>query len=385
MSTIYTQVLSTIDQSTQVQLSDIATKSDLQKGNYVTLSGVTGTNAITATSSPAITSYTTNQTFRFIAAGTNTGAVTISINGLAAIAVTKQGSTALSAGDIVAGQVMQITYDGTRFQLIGVATTAVASTSSADRSAIINGNFGINQRAVSGTVSLAAGIYGHDRWKAGTGGCTYTFATSQNVTTITITAGTLVQVIEGVNLQSGSYILSWTGTATGRVDSGSYGASGTIGTAVGGTNQSIEFSTGTVSKVQYEPGTAITNFTQRQYQAELALCQRYLPAWITTGATQSVGATGMCYSTTAAEFQLPYPVQPRVIPTGITATANRFGALTSAGSISAASTPSLNGSASTLQALSILLAGTSGLTAGNATILYSTAGAGTILATGCEL
>ena len=131
MSTIYTQVLSTIDQSTQVQLSDIATKSDLQKGNYVTLSGVTGTDVITATSSPAITSYTTNQTFRFIAAGTNTSAVTISINGLAAIAVTKQGSTALSAGDIVAGQVMQITYDGTRFQLIGVATTAVASTSSA--------------------------------------------------------------------------------------------------------------------------------------------------------------------------------------------------------------------------------------------------------------
>lgn len=91
------------------------------------------------------------------------------------------------------------------------------------KNAIINGNFGINQRGVSGTVSLAAGAYGHDRWKAGASGCTYTFVTSQNVTTITITAGTLQQVIEGLNLQSGTYLLSWTGTAQGRVDSGSYG------------------------------------------------------------------------------------------------------------------------------------------------------------------
>ena len=46
---------------------------------------------------------------------------------------------------------------------------------------IINGNFDINQRAVSGTVSLAAGEYGHDRFKGGAGGATYTFATSANV------------------------------------------------------------------------------------------------------------------------------------------------------------------------------------------------------------
>lgn len=141
---------------------------------------------------------------------------------------------------------------------------------------IINGNFGINQRNVSGTVTLAAGAYGHDRWKAGASGCTYTFATVQNVTTITISAGSLMQVIEGNNLQSGTHVLSWTGTAQGRVDSGSYGTSGAVaGTAVGGTNQTIEFNTGTVSKVQYETGTVATPFEHRPYGAELALCQRY--------------------------------------------------------------------------------------------------------------
>lgn len=140
---------------------------------------------------------------------------------------------------------------------------------------VINSNFAINQRDVSGTVTLAAGAYGHDRWKAGSSGCTYTFATVNNVTTLTITAGTLVQVIEGLNLQSGTHILTWTGTAQGRIGSGAYGASGVTGTAVGGTNQSIEFSTGTISKVQYEEGSIATPFEHRPIGLELALCLRY--------------------------------------------------------------------------------------------------------------
>ena len=144
------------------------------------------------------------------------------------------------------------------------------------RNKIINGNFGVNQRGVSGTVTLAAGAYGHDRWKAGASGCTYTYATTQNVTTITITAGSLMQVIEGLNLQSGTHVLSWTGTAQGRVDNGAYGASGEVtGTAVGGTNQTIEFNAGTVSRVQYEPGTVSTPFEHRLYPAERELCLRY--------------------------------------------------------------------------------------------------------------
>ena len=143
------------------------------------------------------------------------------------------------------------------------------------KNTIINGNFGINQRGVSGTVTLSAGDYGHDRWKAGASGCTYTFATSNNVTTITITAGSLMQVIEGINLQSGTHTLSWAGTAQGRVDAGSYGDSGLTGTAVGGTNQTVEFGTGTVSLVQYEAGSVATPFEHRQYGQELALCQRY--------------------------------------------------------------------------------------------------------------
>lgn len=182
------------------------------------------------------------------------------------------------------------------------------------RNKILNGNFGVNQRAVSGTVTLAAGAYGHDRWKAGASGCTYTFSTTNNVTTITISAGTLMQVIEGLNLQSGTHVLSWTGTATARVDSGSYGASGLTGTAVGGTNQTIEFSTGTVSKVQYEPGSTVTPFEFRPYGAELALCQRYYE----TSTRCDIVGTGNGYLGGTQYFKVSKRTAPASISTSIT-------------------------------------------------------------------
>ena len=166
------------------------------------------------------------------------------------------------------------------------------------KNAIINGNFGINQRGASGTVVLSAGVYGHDRWKAGASGCTYTFATTNNVTTITITAGSLMQVIEGINLQSGTYTLSWAGTAQGQVDGGGYAGSGLTGTAVGGTNQTVEFGTGTVSLVQYEAGSVATPFEHRQYGQELALCQRYYEKSYDIGVVPgSITASGTIYRT----------------------------------------------------------------------------------------
>lgn len=146
------------------------------------------------------------------------------------------------------------------------------------RNKIINGNFAVNQRAVSGTVTLTAGAYGHDRWKAGASGCTYTFATVANVTTITITAGSLIQIVEGINLQSGTQVLSWQGTAQGKIGSGDYGASGVTGAATGGANLTVEFGTGTLSNVQLEEGSVATEFEQRPFGLELALCQRYYQA-----------------------------------------------------------------------------------------------------------
>lgn len=64
-------------------------------------------------------SYQPGQVFRFIASATNTGAVTVNVEGLGVKAVTKNGSTELLPGDIGAGAVFEVAYDGTQFQLAG--------------------------------------------------------------------------------------------------------------------------------------------------------------------------------------------------------------------------------------------------------------------------
>ena len=173
----------------------------------------------------------------------------------------------------------------------------------ANKNALINPNFAINQRVVTGTVTLAAGAYGHDRWKAGTSGCTYTFSTSAGITTLTITAGSLLQVIEGGNLPLGTAtcVLSWTGTAQGKIDAGSYSASGVTGVVIGGANATVEFNTGTLSQVQFEKGTVATAFERRKYSDELALCQYYFEQ-LTNTTEGEVIATGMIQSIFNAQF-----------------------------------------------------------------------------------
>lgn len=63
--------------------------------------------------------YFAGMTVRFKANTVNTGAATINVNSLGAKAITKNGTTALNDGDIAAGSVVTITYDGTQFQLQG--------------------------------------------------------------------------------------------------------------------------------------------------------------------------------------------------------------------------------------------------------------------------
>jgi hypothetical protein len=98
--------------------TDAASLATIQDGTGVYVGTVGGTaDVITLTASPAITAYAAGQTFRFIASGANTTNVTVAINGLAAKAITKNGTTALVAGDIPAAMIVEMTYDGTRFIL----------------------------------------------------------------------------------------------------------------------------------------------------------------------------------------------------------------------------------------------------------------------------
>lgn len=98
-----------------------ASAGQVQDGTFQYLTSVAGTNSITATAPISMTALVAGQVFRFIAAATNTGAVTLNINSLGVKSVTKNGTTSLTANDILINSAVQVLYDGTQFQLVNPA------------------------------------------------------------------------------------------------------------------------------------------------------------------------------------------------------------------------------------------------------------------------
>lgn len=140
---------------------------------------------------------------------------------------------------------------------------------------LINAQGLINQRSyVSGTATTGSNQYTLDRWRVVTSGQNLTFSTSQNIVTFNAPVGGIEQVIEGQNIESGDYILSWTGTATATVNGSPVVNGGSI-TLTGGSNTTVRFINGTFSLPQLEKGTVPTTFEYRFIGTELHLCQRY--------------------------------------------------------------------------------------------------------------
>lgn len=87
------------------------------------LTGVTGTDTITANSTIGITSISPGMTFAFNVAGNNTGtSPTLNINGLGAIAITKNGAS-VAVGDLTG--TVAVTYNGTSFVLYSADYTTL--------------------------------------------------------------------------------------------------------------------------------------------------------------------------------------------------------------------------------------------------------------------
>ena len=125
----------------------VATKLDTVSGPQY-LTGIVGTNTITAVASATFAAYVAGQVFQFVSAGVNTGAVTININSLGAKNITKNGTIALEGGEIAAGVMVQVTYDGTQFQLGAVSPLL------ANRNRFANGAFVFDQRNNGATVTV---------------------------------------------------------------------------------------------------------------------------------------------------------------------------------------------------------------------------------------
>jgi hypothetical protein len=101
-----------------------AAVSQVQDGSFNLVGSVSGTNTVTGQLTPAITAYASPLQIVLVPANTNTGAVTLALNGLAAKAVVKQSTAALEAGDFEANVPALLVYDGTRFFLLNPAVTA---------------------------------------------------------------------------------------------------------------------------------------------------------------------------------------------------------------------------------------------------------------------
>jgi hypothetical protein len=162
---------------------------------------------------------------------------------------------------------------------------ALVPTSYGFRNVIINGNFMINQRAYASNTNLASGSYGLDRWKSNFTNTALTFTSAPQGQTVTISAsGVVRQIVERANVVAGSYVLSWFGTATGRVYNDGATApayqAGPLSVVLDGTaNVIVEFTpasgTATLGEVQLELGSRATPFEHRPLGVELQLCQRY--------------------------------------------------------------------------------------------------------------
>lgn len=191
------------------------------------------------------------------------------------------------------------------------------------------------------------------------------------------TSGTWVGATNGVGLKV------WFGLGVGSTNSGTAGAwaatqyiSATGAVSVVGTNGATFYITG----VQLEKGSTATSFDYRPYGTELALCQRYLPAFSGSG----LQVAGYAYGTNAGLSTFFFPVPTRVAPTGLTYSNLSHFSINNATNSSTSCTSISFDSAGTA-GIDVLYGATTGLTAGTPCRIAFSNASTLLYFTGCEL
>lgn len=104
-------------------LSGLTTPLSPAQGGTTSFTGGTsvGTNAITATASPASFVLTLGYKITFVAGGANSAATTLNVSGTGVknlFRPTQLGAVSMVGGEIVAGQIVEVAYDGTQYQMV---------------------------------------------------------------------------------------------------------------------------------------------------------------------------------------------------------------------------------------------------------------------------
>lgn len=122
---------------------------------FFTASGTANAIVLTPPDGVSVPMYKAGQRFVFMAAYSNTAAVTVAVAGLNTKALTKNGSDALKLRDIKAGAICAITYDGIRFQLGSGAGSGGATGGGADQV------FYLNDQTINNDYTIPAGQNAH--------------------------------------------------------------------------------------------------------------------------------------------------------------------------------------------------------------------------------
>lgn len=105
--------------------TNLATKVGIQNATYTYAPDAQASDSYAITLDPAPSAYAIGQSFTFKANTANTGSASLNVNGLGAKTLKKLTDQDLVTGDIEAGSIVEVVYDGTNFQVIStVAQTA---------------------------------------------------------------------------------------------------------------------------------------------------------------------------------------------------------------------------------------------------------------------
>ena len=196
--------------------SDAANLGQVQTTAAKLITSVSGVDTVTGIMSPTLTAYAAGQLFYFVAAGANTGAVTLNIDGLGAKAVTRDGASALAAGDINSGEVVVVIYDGTRFQMINAANsfgnttingtltvtgnTALQANVSITSTLSVGGTFAVTGAATLGSTLAVTGKSDLPTVSTASVNAAVAAITTATVTNLTATSASVASVNAGVAL-----------------------------------------------------------------------------------------------------------------------------------------------------------------------------------------
>jgi hypothetical protein len=214
---------------------------------------------------------------------------------------------------------------------------------------------------------------------------TYTISSANTWTQISITVTGATAGVWPTTNAAGMYIYFGLGvgstysTTAGSWATGTY-FSATGATSVVGTNGATFYITG----VQLEKGSTATSFDYRPYTTELQLCQRYLPAFVSSSGSSTLPFIGAGATTTAQSGVFKFDVQARVPPTGVTvSSASHF--TSSRPSTGNRVATAVNFASASTEACQIEVIAASGLAADVPYLLFANSASGVMLFTGCEL